>query len=171
MFSRTNWIVEDRKREICAVRGKLFLILSLFFFGLLPSANHKIYDFFIFSPPQKIIPPDFCFDLLLVSGFHKINSSACHKQFKFLIFTQKSLMPDRYDVLGIYYRIVQLNVKSSWRALCGLCAEARRGWKGNEQWRVSMKAFCATSQITFWTHIREVLIYIKLSFSWCHSGT
>lgn len=119
VFSRTNWIVEDRKQEICAVRGKLFLILSLLFFGLLPSANHKIYDFFIFSSPQKIILPDFCLDS--VSAFHKINSFECHKQFKFLIFTQKYLMPDRFDVSGIYYRIVQLNVKSSWRALCGLC--------------------------------------------------
>lgn len=92
---------------MCCVREKFFLILSLF--GLLPSANHKIYDFFIFSLPA-IAPNDSFLPLL-----GKINSFYCHKQFKFLIFTQKYLRS--IDVTAskveIYYRMVQLDVKSS----------------------------------------------------------
>lgn len=85
------------------------MILSLF--GLLPSANHKIYDFFIFSlcPRHRTNMIPFC----PILG--KINSFYCHKQFKFLIFTQKYLRS--IDVTAskveIYYRMVQLDVKSS----------------------------------------------------------
>lgn len=86
------------QRDMCALRFDI--VASLF--GLLPSANHKIYDLFIFSPTTQKIIPSWLFQFLFISQNQFILTSQTVLIFNF--YTKISLLTPPDLPIGMPFR-------------------------------------------------------------------